>query len=58
MHRRMRELYREPLARIDYVAVTDYETLEELTAVDRPALLLLAARVGATRLIDNTLLLP
>ncbi len=48
---------REPLARIDYVAVTDYETLEELTAIDRPALLLLAVRIGTTRLIDNTTLL-
>ncbi len=44
---------REPRARIDYVAVTDYETLAELTAVDRPALLLLAVRIGPTRLIDN-----
>ncbi len=49
---------REPLARIDYVAVTDYETLEELTAIDRPALLLLAVRIGSTRLIDNTPLAP
>ncbi len=49
---------REPLARIDYVAVTDYETLAELTAIDRPALLLLAVRIGSTRLIDNTPLPP
>ncbi len=49
---------REPRARIDYVAVTDYETLEELTAIDRPALLLLAVRIGSTRLIDNTTLMP
>ncbi len=48
----------EPRARIDYVAVTDYETLAELTAIDRPALLLLAMRIGATRLIDNTALAP
>jgi pantoate--beta-alanine ligase len=48
---------REPRARIDYVAVTDYETLKELTAIDRPALVLLAIRVGSTRLIDNTTLL-
>ena len=45
---------REPRARIDYIAVTDYETLAELTAIDRPALLLLAVRIGSTRLIDNT----
>ncbi len=49
---------RESLARIDYVAVTDYETLEELTAIDRPALLLLAVRIGSTRLIDNAPLTP
>ncbi len=49
---------REPLARIDYVAVTDYETLAELTVIDRPALLLLAVRIGSTRLIDNASLIP
>jgi pantoate--beta-alanine ligase len=43
---------------VDYVSVADEETLAELETIDRPALLLLAARVGATRLIDNTLLLP
>ncbi len=48
----------EPLARIDYIAVTDFETLEELNAIDRPALVLLAVRVGSTRLIDNTPLAP
>jgi pantoate--beta-alanine ligase len=48
----------EPLARIDYVAVADCETLEELREVDRPALLLLAVRIGGTRLIDNALLVP
>jgi pantoate--beta-alanine ligase len=49
---------REPRACIDYVALTDYETLEELTAIDRPALVLLAVRIGSTRLIDNTPLAP
>jgi pantoate--beta-alanine ligase len=48
----------EPLVRIDYIAVGDYETLEELTVIDRPALLLLAVRVGSTRLIDNAPLTP
>ncbi len=56
--RRLKEAMRdclagEPQARIDYIAVTDYETLEELTVIDRPALVLLAVRVGSTRLIDN-----
>ena len=48
----------EPRARIDYIAVAGYETLAELTVVDRPALLLLAMRIGATRLIDNAMLVP
>ena len=43
---------------VDYVSVAGEKTLEELEMIDRPALLLLAVRVGATRLIDNTLLLP
>jgi hypothetical protein len=32
-------------------------TLDELEAVDCPALILVAARVGATRLIDNTIVI-
>jgi len=43
---------------IDYVSVADEQTLTELDAIDRPALLLLAAKIGATRLIDNTILVP
>jgi pantoate--beta-alanine ligase len=46
----------EPLARIDYVSVADYETLEELSVIDRTALVSLAVRFGSTRLIDNTVL--
>jgi pantoate--beta-alanine ligase len=43
----------EPLADVEYVSVADAHTLEELEAVDRPALLSLAVRFGTTRLIDN-----
>jgi pantoate--beta-alanine ligase len=46
----------KPQVQIDYVSVADHETLEELTVIDRPALVLLAVRVGSTRLIDNELL--
>ncbi len=50
---RMREvLAAEPLARPDYVSVADRETLEELAAVDRGALLSLAVRFPSARLID------
>jgi len=48
----------KPQARIDYVSVADHETLEELEVIDRPALVLLAVRVGSTRLIDNELVAP
>ncbi len=37
----------------EYLAIVDPDTFEPVTRLDRPALLVLAARVGATRLIDN-----
>jgi len=46
----------EPLAKIDYVAIVDAETLGLIETIERPAVLLLAVRIGATRLIDNVLL--
>jgi len=48
----------EPLARIDYVAVTDIERLEEVALVpgDTPTLVSLAVYIGATRLRDNIVL--
>ncbi len=49
----------QPLADIDYVSLADSETLEELTGtVEAAAVLSLAVRFGATRLIDNTTLVP
>jgi pantoate--beta-alanine ligase len=48
----------KPQARIDYVSVANPETLEELDELDGPALVLLAVRVGSTRLIDNELVTP
>ncbi|HEY4114498.1 MAG TPA: pantoate--beta-alanine ligase [Rhizomicrobium sp.] len=38
---------------VDYVAVRDAEKLSTIVALDRPARVLAAARIGATRLIDN-----
>jgi pantoate--beta-alanine ligase len=38
---------------IDYVSLCDAATLAPMTALDRPARLLGAARLGKTRLIDN-----
>jgi pantoate--beta-alanine ligase len=52
-----REIGATPRARIDYVAVVDEDTFEELPAIAGPARVLVAARLGRVRLID-TLLLP
>ena len=47
----------EPRVRLDYVSVVDADTLEKLDRLDeRPILIAVAAYVGKTRLIDNTML--
>ena len=47
----------EPRARLDYVAIADAETLDPLERIDeRPTLIAIAAYIGKTRLIDNTIL--
>lgn len=58
----LRELVRRTLTttpvRLEYVSVSDLETFQEVEYVERPALLLAAAWIGTTRLIDNVLLDP
>lgn len=58
----LRQLVHAALAQtpvgLDYVSVSDRETFQELARVDRSALLLVAAWVGTTRLIDNVPLHP
>jgi pantoate--beta-alanine ligase len=46
----------EPRLRIQYASVVDADTLGPIRTLDRPALVALAAHVGSTRLIDNTVL--
>lgn len=47
----------QPSVRVDYVSVTDAETLEKIERLDeRPILIAVAAYIGKTRLIDNTTL--
>lgn len=48
----------EPLARIDYIAITDTEKLDPIESIpqDKPALVSMAVFIGATRLIDNLVL--
>jgi pantoate--beta-alanine ligase len=51
------EIEGEPRARLEYVSVTDADTLERLDKLDdRPVLIAVAARIGQTRLIDNIVL--
>ena len=50
----MEDLIRgQPLARIDYVAVIDPETLRRVERVEKEVLVAVAAKIGQTRLIDN-----
>jgi pantoate--beta-alanine ligase len=42
-----------PETEIDYIRICDPDTLEDLTRITGPALMALAVKVGATRLIDN-----
>lgn len=52
-----KEIQREPLAKIDYIAITETERLEPIDDLShRSALVSLAVRFGTTRLIDNIIL--
>lgn len=43
----------EPLAKIDYVELVDYEKLQPVDTIDGPILTAVAVYIGKTRLIDN-----
>jgi len=51
-----REIGATSQARLDYAAVVDEEAFQEVRVITRPARAVVAARFGATRLIDNLLL--
>jgi pantoate--beta-alanine ligase len=52
MHRVLKE---ESRAKVDYVEIVDAQTFEPLTHVNRKAYVLLAAKFGEPRLLDNML---
>jgi pantoate--beta-alanine ligase len=52
------EIVVEPLCDLDYAAVVDAETFEDIPTLNRPALAALAVQVGPARLIDNEMLAP
>lgn len=43
----------EPLAKIDYVQLVDFRTLEDVQVIRGPVLAAMAVYIGKTRLIDN-----
>jgi pantoate--beta-alanine ligase len=50
-----RALKEESRAKIDYVEIVDAQTFEPLTHINRKAYILIAAKFGETRLLDNML---
>ena len=51
------EMSQEPLSTVQYIAVVEAETLDLVSLLDgREARILIAARVGRTRLIDNMMI--
>ena len=51
-------LQNAPVDSIDYARVVTADQLEPIERLDEPAVAIIAARLGTTRLIDNTLLFP
>lgn len=47
-----------PETTIDYIAVCNPETLDDVKTIEGPVLMALAVKVGTTRLIDNMILKP
>jgi pantoate--beta-alanine ligase len=52
IHRVLKE---ESRAKVDYTEIVDAQTLEPLTHISRKAYVLIAAKFGETRLLDNML---
>ena len=48
-------LDQEPRAQVDYVEIVDAEIFQAVANVSRPAYVLVAAKFGQTRLLDNLL---
>lgn len=49
-------LHTEPLARVDYVEVVDFENIQRVETVGRETLIAIAVFIGKTRLIDNIII--
>lgn len=49
-------LHTEPLARVDYVEVVDFENIQRVETIGRETLIAIAVFIGKTRLIDNIII--
>lgn len=47
------EIEKEPFAKIDYVEIVDFNSLESIEKIQKPVLCAMAVYIGKTRLIDN-----
>lgn len=47
------EIEKEPLAKIDYVEIVNFNSLENIEKIEKPILCAMAVYIGKTRLIDN-----
>lgn len=50
------EIKKEPLARIEYLKITNIDNFEEIETIDNVALFAACIHIGKTRLIDNLIL--
>jgi pantoate--beta-alanine ligase len=55
---RLQKALAAALDKIDYVAIVDPESLQPIDKINSPAIALIAAHIGNTRLIDNWRLVP
>ncbi len=53
-----RSLDSTPDVKVEYIDAVDAETLQPLEQIERPVVVAIAARLGATRLIDNMVFTP
>jgi pantoate--beta-alanine ligase len=58
IHRAAEIISSHPHTKIEYVAICDPESLEDVDRVEGPTLMALAVWMGKTRLIDNAILKP
>ncbi len=58
IHHTEKSINSHPDTEIDYIKICDPDTLEDVAEIDRPVVMALAVKVGATRLIDNMILNP